>query len=316
MTQPTKDDESDGRPAWSRALARAGQAKAAYIAGAGIGWPVILGVVAGVLLIVSIVVIMLSVMTAHIEHEREKFAYQCESKLGHSVGNTASVLIASPSVSASRQETIALQPTTISATTPTSTSPVATTTTPTTPTTTTSATPSNPYATMSIPPSLDAEAAACASAVKSGPTVGARVTRPGGELGHRAAVTANEQVGLMATDGDGTLDGPTNEAFSSSNLVRYAYFRASGGELVLPSEISEQITVGERVAPDFISPGDLVFYAFTATAGPTSVMVAISPTLGVDASAVGQSIRLAELPTGNVIIRRPTLEASARQVHD
>ena len=89
--------------------------------------------------------------------------------------------------------------------------------------------------------------------------------------------------------------------------MRYAYYQASKGAITLPSTIAEQISLGDRVDPDAISPGDLVFYNFTPTEGPTAVMIAVTDTLGVDANTVGQPIALAVLPSGNVIVKRPAL---------
>ena len=57
--------------------------------------------------------------------------------------------------------------------------------------------------------------------------------------------------------------------------------------------------------PSAISPGDLVFFNFTPTQGPTAVMIAITPTLGIDATTVNQPIAVGVLPTGNIIIKRP-----------
>ncbi|MHC9295425.1 hypothetical protein ACRCUN_23435 [Mycobacterium sp. LTG2003] len=310
MTLPPKGNGDNGAGSLTRALARVGKAKAAYTAGAGVvgavGWPVILGVAAVVVVAALIGLFVLIAVTVRGNQDREQFAYQCESRLGYSVGDTAAIVVSSARVGAPEWETTALQPVTTTVTTPTSTTRVTATT---TVTTTTGTTPSNPYASLSVPPTLDTKTAACASAVKDGPVVGPPITDPGGELGEQAAVAANEQVGLRSTVDGGTVDGPTEGSFSAANLVRYVYFRASGGVLELPSEIGEQIMVGERVDPQFVSPGDLVFYDFTATDGPVSVMIAISSTLGVDANAVEQAIRLAELPTGNVIIKRPILEA-------
>jgi cell wall-associated NlpC family hydrolase len=91
-------------------------------------------------------------------------------------------------------------------------------------------------------------------------------------------------------------------------LVRYAYYQASGGEVTLPPTIADQIAIGDRVDVTTISPGDLVFFDFTPTGGPTAVMIALTPTLGIDAGTVDQPIAVAVLPTGNVIVKRPRSE--------
>jgi cell wall-associated NlpC family hydrolase len=300
------------------AAAAQGARKAAASAGSAVlgalGWPVILTVAAILVLLVGVLVVALLVALSRMSNERTMFNYQCESRLGYSVGNTASVaLIPRLATSvplehtpATTWETTALQPATTMPPSPTPTTTTTATTTTTT-VTTASATP-NPYASLSIPPSADAKTRACASAVKNGELVGAPLTSPGSQIGRRAAAIANEQVGLLATPTDGSLTGPTNNAFSAANLVRYAYYQATGGELTLPPDIADQITLGDRVDATAISPGDLVFFNFTPTAGPTAVMIAITPTLGIDATTVNQPIAVAVLPTGNIIVKRPHAE--------
>lgn len=142
---------------------------------------------------------------------------------------------------------------------------------------------------------------------EKGDVIGAPIRDAGTELGRRAADLAHAQIGVTATTTDGDTAGPTHSSFSAANLVRYSYYQASAGRITMPPDIADQINVGDRVAGDAISPGDLVFYNFTATGGPTAVMIATTATLGVDANALNQPISLAVLPAGNVIIKRPSL---------
>ncbi|WP_218014569.1 NlpC/P60 family protein, partial [Mycolicibacterium palauense] len=169
--------------------------------------------------------------------------------------------------------------------------------------------PTNPYATLTPPPTADANTTACANAVRTGDVVGPPLTTPGTDVGRQAAALANNQVGLLATDADGSTAGPTNDAFSAANLVRYAYYQATRGEVTLPKDVAAQIDSGDRVDPSAISPGDLVFFNFTPSHGPTAVMIAITPTLGIDATTINQPIAVGVLPTGNVIVKRPRTQA-------
>lgn len=315
----TDIDDAPTKPGVARTLANAAAAqgikKALTWAGGALvswlGWPVIIGVI-----IVAIIVVLIGVITVisalnKLSEERSQFAYQCESRLGYSVGNTAALTYV-PRIATSVSmeptttwETTPLQPSTTSMSPTTTPSPPPTSPTTTTPATTTSTT--NPYRAMPIPSSADPKTKACATAVKKGDIIGAPVHSAGTELGRRAAELAHAQLGLTATATDGDTAGPTHSSFSAANLVRYAYYQASRGQITMPRDIADQINVGDRVDGDAISPGDLVFYNFTATGGPAAVMIATTPTLGVDASVIDQPISLAVLPAGNVIIKRPTL---------
>ena len=297
------------------AAAVQGTRKVAVSAGSAVvgavGWPVILAVAAVLILLALVLVITAIVALSRMSDQQQNFAYQCESRLGYSVGNTAALAVVPrlatsvpfDQAPATAWETTALQPATTTSATTTTATPTSTPTTATTSANSTS--PANPYATLTPPPTADANTTACANAVRNGDVVGPPLTTPGDEIGRQAATLANNQVGLLATDADGSTAGPTNEAFSAANLVRYAYYQATGGEVTLPKDVAQQIDTGDRVDPSAISPGDLVFFNFTPTQGPTAVMIAITPTLGIDATTVNQPIAVGVLPTGNIIVKRP-----------
>ncbi|GAT04574.1 NlpC/P60 family protein [Mycolicibacterium fortuitum] len=318
-TPPTDEPRRSVLKGILSAAAMQGVRKVAVSAGSAvvgfIGWPVLLAVAAAVVLLILVLVVTAIVALSRMSDQRNDFNYQCESRLGFSVGNTASLAVVprlATSVSvdqppATTWESTALQPAT---TTPPTTTPTTTPTTPTTTVTSTNSTsPANPYATLTAPPTADAKTVACVNAMRTGDLVGQPVTSPGNATGRLAAEVANQQVGLMATDSDGSSAGPTNNAFSAANLVRYAYYQASGGEVSLPKDVADQIDMGDRVDPSAISPGDLVFFNFTPVDGPTAVMIAITPTLGIDATALNQPIAVGVLPTGNVIVKRPRTHA-------
>lgn len=319
MTSP--DAEPPRRSALRSLLGAAavhGTRKVAVSAGSAVvtavGWPVILAVAAVIVLLALVLLVTAIVALSRMSDQQHNFAYQCESRLGYSVGNTAALTIVprlATSVSYDQApvttwETTALQPTTTTTTTVTTTTATPTTT---TPTSTNSTSPTNPYATLTPPATADANTTACANAVRTGDVIGPPLTTPGDETGRQAAALANNQVGLLATDVDGSTAGPTNNAFSAANLVRYAYYQATRGEVTLPKDVADQIATGDRVDPSAISPGDLVFFNFTPDRGPTAVMIAITPTLGIDATTINQPIAVGVLPTGNVIIKRPRTQA-------
>ncbi|MGJ6127460.1 hypothetical protein QN239_33305 [Mycolicibacterium sp. Y3] len=322
MTQPSpQPPRQSAMKSLLGAAAVQGARKAAASAGSAVvgalGWPVILAIAAVMVALVLVLLITAIVALSRMSDQRADFNYQCESRLGYSVGNTAA-FTAVPRLAtsvpledtppATTWETTLLQPATT--TPPTTTTPTTTVTaTPTTTTSANSTSPTNPYASLTAPPTADAKTAACANAVRTGDIVGAPLKTPGDETGRRAAALANQQVGLLATDSDGSTAGPSNNAFSAANLIRFAYYQATGGEVTLPKDIADQIDIGDRVDPTAISAGDLVFFNFTPDNGPTAVMLAITPTLGIDATTLNQPIAVGVLPTGNVIVKRPRLQA-------
>lgn len=275
------------------------------------GWPAILAIAAAAALLALVLLVTTLTALSRMSDQRNSFSYQCESRLGYSVGNTAALAVVprlATSVSLHQApttiwETTPLQPATT--TPPATTSPPTSTPASTATTSTNSTSPTNPYAKLTAPPTADAKTAACANAVRTGEVVGAPLHTPGNDIGRRAADLANDQVGLLATGSDGSAAGPTNNAFSAANLIRYAYYQASGGEVALPNAVADQIAIGDRVDPNAISPGDLVYFNFTPTHGPTAVMIAITPTLGIDATELNQPISVGVLPAGNVIVKRP-----------
>lgn len=298
----------------TQTAARAAAAHGARAAGTAVvgalGWPVIaLGLFAAavvVLILLATVIMAMSRMSA----DQATFIYQCQSRLGAAVGTTASVQVvthvAAPQTSGAlptlSYELRYLQPDTIPAATP------AAATTP-TPTPTAPPTPQpNPYAGLTAPAGADPRTAACVESVKTGEFVAPPARTPGSTLGRQAAELAARHIGLLATPTDGTVAGPTNKAFSAANLVRYVYYQSSRGSVIMPETLAAQIGVGERVDPSAISPGDLVYSAFTPAGGPTAVMIALNATEGVDANTVNRPIAVAPLPTGNVIVKRPAME--------
>lgn len=268
-----------------------------------LGWPVVGTLLLAASAICLILLVGLAMAFSQASAERATFVYQCQSRLGAAVGTAASVQVISPpaptgSVSAS-PPTYALrylQPGTVSpAAPPASHQP--------------EEPRPNPYATLTPDPDTDAAVLACVQAVKTGEFVGAPIRTPGTATGLRAAELAARQIGLLATEGKGSAAGPADNAISPANLVRYVYHRASQGSILMPDSLAAQIGVGDRVDPAAISPGDLVFSAFTPADGPTEVTIALSSDTGIGVSPSAGTIAVVPLPTtGNIIVKRPRTE--------
>jgi hypothetical protein len=304
-------------PTWRRATGKAALTHGARAAASGIittlGWPVIAALAAVAVAVAGVLLASLIVAASRLDTNRAALQYQCQSRLGNSIGNTASATMIAqlstdpdnPATPTTTWQVTVLQPATT--TTPTVAPTTANQPDPTgsepTPTT-------NPYATLSVPPTADANTTACAHALKTGQLVGPPLHSTSGATGRKIAELAAAQQGLQATLDDGTLAGPTNNAFSPANLIRYLYYQASNGTSIMPHTLAEQISVGDRIDPQAVSPGDLVFYNFTPDAGPTAVMIALNSTQGVRATPT-ETITAAPLPTGNVVIKRPRPDTAA-----
>lgn len=89
--------------------------------------------------------------------------------------------------------------------------------------------------------------------------------------GAAAAVAAAHEVeGTRYAWGGGSTTGPSEgvgidqgvRGFDCSSLVRYAYYRGTGGQLTLPRTTTTQFsaTQGQPVDPHALVPGDLLFY--------------------------------------------------------
>lgn len=277
-----------------------------------LGWPLIAGLLAAAAAAVLILVVSLIVAISRQSADQATFVYQCQSRLGSAVGTTASVqLVTVPAAPTSGVGSPAapsyqrryLQPATVPTTSPAA-----------APRPSTSAVPPSPpqpnrYAELTAPPGADARTVACVEAMKTGEFVGPPIRRPGTAIGRVAAELAARRVAnSSAAPQTGDVGTPV-EALSAANLVRYVYLQASQGRVVMPDNLADQIGVGERVDPSAVSPGDLVFSAFTVDSGPTEVTIAVSATEGIGATSPGGHLTRAPLPTGNIIVKRPRTEA-------
>ncbi len=299
-----------------------------------VGWPAIL-IAAAVMLLIGVVLVVFVVVViiagSSTSADTAMFAYQCQSRLGASVGYAPSVLAIPNSADPSGGIRIPVQPATTTAAATTS-SPAPTT----AATTTASSMPStNPYASLSVDPSAAPEARACAAALRSGALVAPRrtdTTASGSAIARAAAALADGSV--IAAPNAGSAAGPANNRISAANLVRYSLTAARTGtsrtatshsaaprttttaparpttsaaspaDRELPTSLADLIALGDRVDPTAISPGDLVYYNFTATGGPTGVVIALNATTGISADVPDRPVQVVSMPTGNVIAKR------------
>jgi cell wall-associated NlpC family hydrolase len=273
-----------------------------------LGWPLIAGALLSAAAVIMVLVASVVIAISRQSADQATFIYQCQSRLGGAVGTAASVQLVTVSPAPSAPTTSAppayelqyLQPDTVA--TPTQSAA------PTRPDTAAVIPPRrNPYASLTAPSGAEARTVACVEAMKTGEFVGPPVRRPGTAVGRLAAELAVRRIATPATPAQTSAARTPVAALSPANLVRTVYLQASQGNVVMPENLADQIGVGERVDPGAISPGDLVFSAFTVDAGPTEVMIAISATDGIGAARDGR-LAVAPLPTGNVIVKRPRTE--------
>ena len=90
-------------------------------------------------------------------------------------------------------------------------------------------------------------------------------------------------------------------AYDCSGLVMDAY--AHGG-ISLPHHTYEQMQVGTRVSPNDIREGDRIYANFSGPGRPEHVLLAISPTMAIEAPTPGQRVHITSIPAGHIEVRR------------
>lgn len=125
--------------------------------------------------------------------------------------------------------------------------------------------------------------------------------------GAAAAVAAAHDVeGTRYAWGGGSTTGPSEgvgidqgvRGFDCSSLVRYAYYRGTGGQLTLPRTTTTQFaaTQGQQVDPHALAPGDLLFYG---TAGNMHhVAIATGNGQMIEAPQSGQTVHTTPVRLG------------------
>lgn len=119
---------------------------------------------------------------------------------------------------------------------------------------------------------------------------------PRGSAGGRAVAYARSKIGAPYVWG---AEGP--DAFDCSGLTQQAYAHAG---ISIPRTTYEQVNAGVRVSREDIGEGDLILCNWSGPRSPEHVMIAISPTMAIEAPTPGQRVRLTNIPLGHIEVRR------------
>ena len=114
--------------------------------------------------------------------------------------------------------------------------------------------------------------------------------------GAQAVAYAKTKLGLPYVWG---AVGP--RAYDCSGLVMDAYAHAG---ISLPHHTYEQMQIGTRVSPNDIREGDRVYSNFSGPGQPEHVLLAISPTMAIEAPTPGQRVHITSIPSGHIEVRR------------
>lgn len=227
---------------------------------------------------------------------QQDFLYQCDSVLGLDPS-------APSSDSSTPTEDHPTQTTT--PTTHTAGNPAETTTIPST----------NPYASLTdIPSTLPTRIRECVTRLATAPyqlppLTSTLTTTAAATVARYANMLVSERI--TADDTAGTVNGPQNGRIGQTQAVQYVFGRVG---ITMPATITEQITIGQRVAPTAISPADLIYTDFTGTQ-PRTVMIAISATLATSIPTTrGQPVTLVTIsPTSSLVVKRVLSEGGTQR---
>jgi len=117
-----------------------------------------------------------------------------------------------------------------------------------------------------------------------------------GGVAAQAVAYAKTKLGLPYVWG---AVGP--HAYDCSGLVMDAYAHAG---ISLPHHTYEQMQVGTRVSPNDIREGDRIYSNFSGPGRPEHVLLAISPTMAIEAPTPGQRVHITSIPSGDIEVRR------------
>jgi cell wall-associated NlpC family hydrolase len=118
----------------------------------------------------------------------------------------------------------------------------------------------------------------------------------GGSAAEQAVAFAKSKIGMPYVWG---AVGPN--AYDCSGLVMDAYRHAG---ILLPHHTYEQMRVGSSVGRSNIEAGDRVYCNFSGPGRPEHVMMAISPTMAIEAPTPGQRVHITSIPLGHIEVRR------------
>lgn len=89
-------------------------------------------------------------------------------------------------------------------------------------------------------------------------------------------------------------------AFDCSGLVQWSYAQAG---VALPRTTYDQVNTGVEVPRAGIRAGDLIFSNWSSR-GPEHMLMAISPTMAIEAPGSGQRVQISSIPQGHIEVRR------------
>ena len=112
----------------------------------------------------------------------------------------------------------------------------------------------------------------------------------------RAVAYAKSKLGAAYVWG---ATGPNQ--FDCSGLVQAAYADAG---VRLPRTTYQLVNAGQPVARGDIQEGDLILCNWSAPGTPEHVMMAISPTMAIEAPTAGQTVKYSPIPSGHIEVRR------------
>ena len=118
----------------------------------------------------------------------------------------------------------------------------------------------------------------------------------GGPAAQQAVAFAKSKIGKPYVWG---AVGPN--AYDCSGLVMDAYKHAG---ISLPHHTYEQMRVGAHVGRSNIEAGDRIYCNFSGPGQPEHTMLAISPTMAIEAPTPGQRVHITSIPLGRIEVRR------------
>ena len=112
----------------------------------------------------------------------------------------------------------------------------------------------------------------------------------------RAVAYAKSKLGAPYVWG---AEGPN--AFDCSGLTQAAYAEAG---VRIPRTTYDLVNAGQAVNRNDIQEGDLILCNWSAPGTPEHVMMAVSPTMAIEAPTPGQSVKFSPIPSGHIEVRR------------
>ncbi|NTY62733.1 C40 family peptidase, partial [Mycolicibacterium sphagni] len=112
----------------------------------------------------------------------------------------------------------------------------------------------------------------------------------------RAVAYAKSKLGAPYVWG---AEGPNS--FDCSGLTQAAYAEAG---IHIPRTTYEQVHAGRAVDRGDIQEGDLILCNWSSPGTPEHVMMAVSPTMAIEAPTPGQSVKISPIPNGHIEVRR------------